>query len=55
LLVVGNTLYFGAFDELHGYELWKSDGTGDGTQLVKDISPGIDSADPNQLSSALDQ
>src|SRR5439155_25333606 len=40
LTVVGNTLFFTAADELHGRELWKSDGTTAGTVLVKDINPG---------------
>ncbi len=38
---VGDTLYFSAFDEIHGRELWKSDGTSEGTVLVKDIYPGL--------------
>ena len=33
-------LYFTAFDEKNGTELWVSDGTTEGTQLVKDIFPG---------------
>ena len=32
-------LYFRASDEDHGAELWKTDGTEDGTVLVKDIDP----------------
>lgn len=39
---LGNTLYFGALDEAHGRELWKSDGTLEGTRLVADIFPGPD-------------
>jgi ELWxxDGT repeat protein len=39
---VGNTLYFTAYDNVNGRELWKSDGTEAGTFLVKDIQPGLD-------------
>ena len=39
--VIGETLFFGAFDPVSGQELWKSDGTETGTVLVKDINPGI--------------
>ncbi len=35
-----NQLYFGADDGKNGDELWVSDGTSEGTQLVKDIYPG---------------
>lgn len=40
IVVIGNTLYFAAQTFSAGRELWKSDGTADGTQLVKDIWPG---------------
>lgn len=43
---VNGILYFRASDGVTGYELWRSDGTADGTKLVKDIVPGIDSSSP---------
>src|SRR5262249_34182844 len=36
-------LFFSADDGISGRELWKSDGTVDGTVLVKDIRPGSSS------------
>ncbi|MGB0892067.1 MAG: ELWxxDGT repeat protein [Flavobacteriaceae bacterium] len=35
-----NKLYFYAFTEQNGRELWISDGTENGTKLLKDINPG---------------
>jgi ELWxxDGT repeat protein len=37
---VGGTLFFTANDGVHGSELWKTDGTAEGTVLVKDLRPG---------------
>ena len=39
LRAVGATLYFTASDETHGRELWRSDGTAEGTVAVKDLNP----------------
>lgn len=38
-VVLGNTLYFDLQDGVHGLELWQSDGTVAGSQLVQDINP----------------
>ena len=39
LTAFNNRLYFRANDQIVGQELWTSDGTEEGTQLVKDINP----------------
>ena len=44
---VNGTLFFRANDGIHGPEVWKSDGTQQGTMLVKDIALGSSSADPS--------
>lgn len=49
LVNLNGTLFFQAYDELHGSELWKSDGTIDGTTLVRDIHSGLASSSPHQL------
>lgn len=38
--VSNNVVYYAADDGIHGAELWRSDGTEEGTYLVKDINPG---------------
>jgi len=35
-------LYFGAHDAVHGWELWATDGTTSGTNMIKDIDPQND-------------
>jgi ELWxxDGT repeat protein len=46
---IGDLTYFVATDGIHGQELWKSDGTGSGTSMVKDILPGSDGSAPRHL------
>jgi ELWxxDGT repeat protein len=45
----GSTLYFVASDGTNGRELWKSDGTANGTVMVKDIYPGTSGSYPNGM------
>lgn len=40
-------LYFLANDGIYGSELWRTDGTEEGTVLFKDIAPGPSSGSPN--------
>jgi ELWxxDGT repeat protein len=46
---VGNYIYFSAYTEDTGFELWRSDGTEAGTFLVKDIWPGTQGSTPMYL------
>ncbi len=48
---VNGLLFFVGFDDVHGYELWKSDGTADGTVMVKDIISGTTWSAPAWLTS----
>jgi CSLREA domain-containing protein len=53
-------MYFPANDGVHGEELWQSDGTAGGTELVRDIYPGDGlsgprSSAPYHLTGALDK
>lgn len=40
-------LYFTAYSDNNGTEIWKSDGSLEGTVLLKDILPGIRSSEPD--------
>lgn len=50
--VFGGKLYFVADDGDSGAELWVSDGTADGTVIVKDIQPGSGGSEPQHLTVA---
>jgi ELWxxDGT repeat protein len=47
--VVNNVLYLPATDNLHGRELWRTDGTPEGTVLVAELPPGTGSSSPANL------
>lgn len=42
-------VYFSACTPEHGCELWRSDGSASGTQLVVDLVPGSGSSEPRQM------
>lgn len=46
---VSGTAFFTAYTVETGRELWKSDGTPDGTLLVKELVPGFESPEPRLL------
>jgi len=47
IVAFGSRLYFMASDDAHGRELWASDGTPQGTSLLRDLAPGRRSASPH--------
>jgi ELWxxDGT repeat protein len=49
LVAIGGITYFVATTPEHGTELWKSDGTEAGTEIVKDIVPGTGFGFPQSL------
>ncbi|MDH5716466.1 MAG: hypothetical protein OEZ22_02385 [Spirochaetia bacterium] len=55
LTVVNNNLFFSGYTDANGYELWISDGTADGTVMVKNIcddSLGYCDGNPYNMTSA---
>ncbi len=46
---IDGVLFFSAFDPTNGRELWKSDGTEEGTVFVKDIRPGSNGSFPQEI------
>ncbi|HEX3128905.1 MAG TPA: ELWxxDGT repeat protein, partial [Thermoanaerobaculia bacterium] len=46
---LGGLAYFRGYDRIHGSELWRTDGTADGTVLVRDLCPGLCSSVPSEL------
>ncbi|MGE5610921.1 MAG: hypothetical protein ACM359_16850 [Bacillota bacterium] len=51
---LGHDAYFAGSSDSTGTELWKTDGTPEGTSLVKDIWPGRQSGDPYWFGSTKD-
>lgn len=49
---LGGAVLFRAWDPDHGTELWRTDGTAQGTALVADLVPGPGSSDPQDLTVA---
>ena len=48
-IFLNGVLYFAANDAIHGEELWRSDGTEEGTHIVANIAPGADYSSPNNF------
>src|SRR5205823_7931602 len=47
--LLGGKIYGAAVTAANGSELWVTDGTAAGTQMVKDIEPGADSSSPRDF------
>ncbi len=46
---VGDLVFFVGRDEEHGEEIWRTDGTSEGTRLIKDVRPGSEWSPPREL------
>jgi ELWxxDGT repeat protein len=46
---MGGRLYFAADDGIHGYRLWKSDGTPTGTKMISSVAPELLTVIGNKL------
>ena len=53
--MLNNVIYFAANDAIHGFELWRSDGTNAGTYMLKDILPGSESSSPSDITAVNDK
>ncbi len=51
-VVIGDKFVFVSNNEAYGTELWVSDGTTSGTEILLDIEPGPDDSSPNHLTLA---
>lgn len=49
LVAIGDTVFFVAIQPATGAELWRTNGTPEGTVLVKDIQPGPQGSRPYRL------
>ena len=48
---VGDKVFFSASDDINGEELWISDGSPEGTLMLKDINQGYNSSTPSHMTS----
>lgn len=49
LVEFNGLLFFNGSDGIHGQELWRSDGTPEGTFMLKDIDPGPSGSNPDEF------
>ena len=55
LTVAGGKAFFTEFDPATGVELWATDGTAAGTQMVSDLRPGATGSNPSSLAAVGNQ